>query len=282
MNLAAEIVSNVSLALKEDIGSGDLTDQYLQTNQDTESSIISRQPASIAGQPWCNEVIRQVDKKLTITWLVKEGGVVDSNQVIAKVHGPLVSQLKVERTLLNFLQLCSGIATTTSMWLQAIKPYKTKILDTRKTIPSLRQLQKYAVKVAGGHNHRMGLYDAILVKENHIMGHGDFASLVDRVVKLKSHGPVWVEVENMTQYQIVINKAVDGVLLDNWSIDQVKYAVSIKPKGLLLEASGGINLQNVASYAATGVDRISIGALTKDISSIDLTMLFLKPSITAP
>jgi nicotinate-nucleotide pyrophosphorylase (carboxylating) len=274
---AAEIVSNVSLALKEDIGSGDLTDQYLQTTQDIESAIISRQPANIAGQPWCNEVIRQVDEKLTITWLVKEGGVADSNQVIAKVRGPLVSQLKAERTLLNFLQLCSGIATTTSMWLRAIKPFKTKILDTRKTIPSLRQLQKYAVKIGGGHNHRMGLYDAILVKENHILGHGDFSSLVDRVVKLKRHGPVWVEVENMTQYQIVINKAVDGVLLDNWSIDQVKKAVAIKPKGLLLEASGGINLQNVASYAATGVDRISIGALTKDISSIDLTMLFLKP-----
>lgn len=269
------IQDNVATALREDIGDGDITAQLVPPNQIGKATIISRDHAIIAGSAWVNEVFRQVDPSISIDWQVNDGDRVQPNQVLFYLQGPARSLLSGERCALNFLQTLSGTATRCGYYADLVKQTSVKLLDTRKTLPGLRIAQKYAVSVGGCYNHRIGLYDAFLIKENHIAAAGSIAAAVQQARHIAASKPVEVEVENNQQLQQAIDAGVDIVMLDNYSPDAMKEAVAYTRKqsqAIKLEASGGINDTTLLSYAETGVDYISIGTLTKDCQSIDLSM----------
>lgn len=272
--LSEDIPTHVSNALREDIGDGDITAQLIPEDKQARASVYCREPATLCGQPWVEEVLRQLDPTIQYQWLVEEGSVVTKDQALLTLHGPARALLTAERCALNYLQSLSGTATLARHYAAQVAHTSVKLLDTRKTIPGLRNAQKYAVRIGGCHNHRMGLYDAFLIKENHINACGSIAAAVTTAQRLHPSKPVEVEVENLGQLREAMQAGADTIMLDNFSLTQLHEAVKINAGKAKLEASGGINQNTLVPIAETGVDFISIGALTKDCRAIDLSMLF--------
>ncbi|WP_455365735.1 carboxylating nicotinate-nucleotide diphosphorylase [Kaarinaea lacus] len=274
MTSDTEIINNVRVALQEDIGSGDITSLLIDEAKISRARIISRQSAVICGIQWVEEVFRQLDARVKLTWHIKDGDKISADQTICELEGPARALLAGERTALNFLQTLSGTATRTARYVAAVQDTSAKILDTRKTIPGLRHAQKYAVLCGGGVNHRMGLFDAILIKENHIEAAGSLENAIARSQQVRSDVMIEVEVETLDQLQRALNAGAKRVLLDNMTAAQLKEAVDFNQGRAELEASGGVNLDTVHAIAETGVDYISVGDLTKDIEAVDLSMRF--------
>jgi nicotinate-nucleotide pyrophosphorylase (carboxylating) len=269
------VLKQVQAALKEDVGTGDLTASLVPVDQQVTATIIARETAVICGIPWVQACFSQIDAKVKINWQVAEGERVQANQVLCEITGPARSLLTTERCALNFLQTLSATATETRKYVDAIAGTQSQILDTRKTIPNLRLAQKYAVAIGGGHNQRLALYDGILIKENHIAAAGSISAVMAQAFALNSGKSIQIEVENMPQLKEALAAGATSILLDNFSTEQLTEAVQFNQKSgkrALLEASGGIGLKNVREIALTGVDRISIGAITKNIQAIDLSM----------
>ncbi|NOZ52772.1 MAG: carboxylating nicotinate-nucleotide diphosphorylase [Gammaproteobacteria bacterium] len=277
--LTQYITDTVDIALQEDIGDGDITAALIPAGAMSTAQIISREPATLCGKDWCNEVFRQLDGDIQINWQVSDGSQVLKNQVLCELQGSSRHLLTGERTALNFLQTLSGTASLSKRYAQAVQGTGAKVLDTRKTIPGLRIAQKYAVKCGGCYNHRLGLYDGVLIKENHIQATGSIAAAVSAIMqKAKSNNNtmlIEMEVESLMQLQQALDAGVKRVLLDNMSITDLKKAVKINQGRAKLEASGGINLDNIHSVALTGIDYISVGLLTKNVHAVDLSMRFI-------
>lgn len=267
-----EIVTAVAQSLREDIGSGDITAALIPATARATARIITREAAVLAGQAWATEVYRQLDPHVHVYWLAREGDAVVANQPLALLRGPARSLLSGERAALNWLQTLSGTATQVATYVAQLKRFKTQLLDTRKTIPGLRYAQKYAVRCGGGVNHRMGLYDAFLIKENHIAAAGSITQAVINARALAPSKPIEVEVEDLTQLAEAIAAQVDTIMLDNFSVEQMQAAVALTQGRVPLEVSGQVTLETIAAVAATGVDFISVGALTKHVRAIDLSM----------
>ncbi len=276
--LASAIIENVSAALKEDLGSGDKTAALLPESTTASATIICREPMTLAGQPWVDEVYKQLDPSVEIEWLANDGDHLQADSEICMLRGPARALLSGERTALNFLQTLSATATTTARYVDAVTGHKAKILDTRKTLPGLRLAQKYAVRCGGGHNHRLGLFDAILIKENHITSAGGIEAAIRAAKEKHSDLPIEIEVESVSELREALGAGADRLLLDNFDIEDLQRAVDINHKEgnppADLEASGRLTLEDIVDIAETGVDYISVGALTKDIESIDLSMRF--------
>jgi len=273
----AMVQTQVKNALDEDVGSGDLTAHLIPSAQTASAKVIVREPAVICGIAWFNECFKQIDANVTINWLVTEGEQVQPNQTLCNIQGLARSLLTAERCALNFLQTLSSTATAARKYVDTIAGTSAQILDTRKTIPNLRLAQKYAVTIGGGHNQRLALYDGILIKENHIAAAGSISSVMQQAFALNSGKSIQIEVENLGQLQEALDAGATSILLDNFDTDLLLKAVAINSMAkhrAVLEASGGITLGNVREIAQTGVDRISIGAITKDIRAIDLSMQF--------
>ncbi|MAX51117.1 MAG: nicotinate-nucleotide diphosphorylase [Methylophaga sp.] len=271
---AAFIASQVKLSLLEDIGQEDLTANLIPADAVATATLITREDATLCGMQWFNSVFEQLDASISINWKAQDGDRVKAHSVLCELHGPARSLLTGERTAMNFLQTLSATATLSSVYADAVSALPVKILDTRKTIPGWRVAQKYAVKCGGCFNHRVGLYDGILIKENHIMAAGSIERAVDQAKALSANVPIEVEVENLAELEQALMAGADIILLDNFTIDELKQAVALNKGQSELEASGGITLSNIRSIAETGVDRISVGALTKDIKAVDLSMRF--------
>jgi nicotinate-nucleotide pyrophosphorylase (carboxylating) len=277
-HLTAAVVGNVSSALAEDLGSGDITAALVPEAASARAIVIAREPLTLAGQPWFNEVYRQLDESVVVEWLLNDGDHVDVESEVCIVTGSARAILSGERTALNFLQTLSATATITSRYVRAIAGTGAIILDTRKTIPGLRHAQKYAVRCGGGSNHRIGLYDALLVKENHIISAGGIGEAVLAARERHTSLPVEIEVETILELREALAAGADRLLLDNFDISDLQRAVEINQREgnppADLEASGGITLDSIHAVAETGVDYISVGALTKDINAVDLSMRF--------
>ncbi|MAS25000.1 MAG: nicotinate-nucleotide diphosphorylase (carboxylating) [Oceanospirillaceae bacterium] len=271
-----DIAAAVATALREDVGDGDITAQLIPAEEQAHARIITRDRAIIAGVAWVNEVFRQLDDSVSVNWKVKEGEWVEANQTLFELEGSARSLLTGERCALNFLQTLSATATLCRQYADKVEGTGVKLLDTRKTIPGLRIAQKYAVTQGGCFNHRIGLFDAFLIKENHIMACGGITQAVTQAHQIAPGKPVEVEVENMQQLEEAINAGADIIMLDNFSPAQMKDAVAYNKSHtngrVKLEASGGITDATLRDYAETGVDFISIGALTKDCKAVDLSM----------
>ena len=268
------IENSVSIALSEDIGSGDVTGLLIPEDEVSMATIITRDNATICGIDWVEEVFSQLSDDVHIEWEVEDGDEAEAGQTLCSLSGNSRALLTGERSALNFLQTLSATATVARLYANEVKGTDCKVLDTRKTIPGMRMAQKYAVNCGGCHNHRIGLFDAILIKENHIEAAGSIASAVEEARFNSPDLTIEVEVENMDELQQALEAGVDRIMLDNFAPDQIQKAIEITDKRAELEASGGITLENIREYAETGVDYISIGALTKDINSIDLSMRF--------
>lgn len=274
----AAIEADVRRALREDVGDGDITGQLIPGSMPAHATIITREAMTMAGQPWVDEVCRQVDSSIEIHWQHSDGDVIESGGIVCTLRGPARSILTAERSALNFLQLLCATATVTASYVNATAGTACRILDTRKTIPGLRLAQKYAVRCGGGTNHRVGLFDAILIKENHIISAGGIAAAIDAARKLHASLPIEIEVESIHELREALGARAERLLLDNFSIDLLMQAVTVNREigepPAVLEASGGLTLDEIPSVAATGVDYISVGALTKNVSAIDLSMRF--------
>jgi len=272
------ISANVTIALAEDVGSGDLTAALVDADTTATASIVVREQAVLAGQPWVNETFYQLDESVELEWLAADGEELAAGDCICRLNGPARSLLTGERTALNFLQTLSATATTTARYVAAIAHTGARILDTRKTLPGLRAAQKYAVLCGGGTNHRQGLFDAILIKENHINAAGGITTAVSAARKVNSDVLLEVEVENLTQLAQALDAGVQRILLDNFDLDELASAVAANRAygnaAAELEASGGLTLDTLRAVAETGVDFISTGAITKHVRAIDLTMRF--------
>lgn len=271
----ADVAQCVARALAEDIGQGDVTAQLIDANAQGDATVITREAAVICGRPWVDAAFAQVDCGVAIEWAVQDGERVAANAVLFHVHGNARSLLTAERTALNFLQLLSGTATLVQSYVDRVSDLPVRILDTRKTIPGLRTAQKYAVRCGGGHNHRLGLFDAVLIKENHILAAGSIARAVEASRRLHSQLSVEVEVENLAELEQAIAAGADSVLLDNFTLDMMRAAVVLAAGRTKLEVSGGVSLETLRDVALTGVDCISIGALTKHVRAVDLSMRFV-------
>jgi len=272
--LDEDLLHTVRIALAEDIGSGDITAVLVPEHQTAQATVISREPAIVCGMAWFNAVFSELDSRVDIDWLVRDGDAVHSDQALCKLSGPARALLSGERTALNFLQTLSATATLSHRYAQTVADLPVRILDTRKTIPGLRNAQKYAVRIGGCDNHRAGLYDGILIKENHIAAAGSIDSAVKQVRADNPNIPVEVEVENGTQLLQALEAGAERLLLDNHSLPELTAAVKTVAGRAGLEASGGVTLDNIREIALTGVDYISTGSLTKDIKAIDLSMIF--------
>jgi nicotinate-nucleotide pyrophosphorylase (carboxylating) len=265
----------VKTALEEDIGSGDITAQLISESTFAQARIITREPMILCGAAWVNEVFKQIDPQVEILWHYQDGQFIKANDVIFELKGSARSLLTGERTALNFLQMLSGTATTVHSYVEKIRHTSCKLLDTRKTIPGFRLAQKYAVTCGGGHNHRIGLYDAFLIKENHIAAAGSITDAIKKAREIGKAKPVEVEVENLAQLQEAIQSKADIVMLDNFDLAQMQQAVEHNQGRVKLEVSGNVTLSNIAKIAETGVNFISVGSLTKHIQAIDLSMRFI-------
>lgn len=272
-DLGTEGFANESLST-EGIASGDLTAQLVPQNQTISATIISREAAVICGIPWVDTCFDKIDSGTLITWKVKEGESVKPNQVLCQIKGNARSILTAERCALNFLQSLSATATITKHFVDAIKGTNAKILDTRKTIPGMRLAQKYAVTIGGGCNQRLGLYDGILIKENHIAAAGSIAQVLKEAGKINPNTSIQIEVENLQELSEALQAGAKLILLDNFDCKTLMESVKLNAGRAILEASGGISIENVREIALTGVDRISIGSLTKNIAAIDLSLRF--------
>jgi nicotinate-nucleotide pyrophosphorylase (carboxylating) len=277
--LPADIGATVSAALAEDVGSGDLTAALVPAGRAGRASVITREAAVIAGRPYVDEVFRQVDPSVRVEWHVADGDRVEPNQLLYRLDGPARSLLTGERTALNFLQVLSATATVTRRYADALAGLPCRVLDTRKTLPCLRNAQKYAVRCGGGVNHRIGLYDGILIKENHIVAAGSIAAAVAAARLPAARGVmVEVEVESLDELRQALDAGADMALLDEFSLEDLRAAVALNrshEKGpIKLEASGGVTFETLRTVAETGVDFISVGSLTKHVRAIDLSMRF--------
>ena len=264
---------NVVSAIDEDIKNLDKTSVLTSSKLNALAEIKAKEKGVLCGIPWVEKTYKKIDPKLKFTWLVEEGGIFKKNQKICKIHGNFNSLLTGERIALNFLQTLSATATITRTFVNKIKTTSTILLDTRKTLPGLRIAQKYAVKIGGGMNQRLGLYDEILVKENHIKSIGSFEKTLQKINSSPKISNYQIEVENIKQLQLAINLGAKNILLDNFSISSTKKAVEINQDFATLEVSGNININNILDYAKTGVSRISVGAITKNIEAIDFSMI---------
>lgn len=277
-DLKKSIGANVANALAEDIGDGDLTAALIDADAVVGATIIAREALVLAGQPWVDEVFAQLEGSVVIDWYVGDGLRAEAEDVICKLVGPARALLSGERTALNFLQTLSATATVTSAYVKAVEGTGARILDTRKTLPGLRQAQKYAVACGGGENHRIGLFDAILIKENHIKSAGSISAALRAAQELDSEVLIEIEVENQDELLEALDAGATRVLLDNFSIDQLKQAVETnRDYGYVaaeLEASGNVTLESVREIAETGVNYVSTGAITKNVQAIDFSMLF--------
>lgn len=283
MDLALAVERNVSDALAEDIGSGDLTSLLIPIRQPARASVICRQRAVIGGYPWFEGCFRHLDRDVVIEWRMAEGGSVEPGQVLCEIRGNARALLSAERPALNFLQTLSATATRTRRYVEAIAGTRAVVVDTRKTLPGLRHAQKYAVRLGGGTNHRMGLYDGILIKENHIAAAGGVSQALAGAAQLRREVPVQIEVESLSQLQEALAAGARMILLDNFDLDRLREAVRAAAGRAVLEASGGVTLDTVRAIAETGVDRISVGALTKDVDAVDLSLRFQPaPGARAP
>lgn len=266
------IIDNVRTALAEDIGSGDITAQLIGPETRAHARIISRDNAVIAGTAWVNEVFRQVDPAVVVTWHVADGDRVAPDQCLYELEGNARALLTGERAALNFLQLLSGTATRCAHYAKLVEGTQVKLLDTRKTIPGLRIAQKYAVTCGGCHNHRIGLYDAFLIKENHIMACGGIAAAISTARHNEPCKPVEVETETLDEFRLALREGADIIMLDNFSLEDMRTAAIENAGRAKLEASGGVTEKTLRAIAETGVDYISIGTLTKDCLAVDLSM----------
>ena len=272
--LKKDIRKCVSRALDEDINSGDITAELISPNSHSIAEIISREKAVVCGINWVNEVLSQLDPSTEIEWFVKDGDFIESNQTLATIKGLTRILLTAERTILNFLQTLSGTATSASRYASIAKNSSVQILDTRKTIPGLRLAQKYAISVGGCKNHRIGLFDSYLIKENHIKACGGITKAVKRAREIRPDLEVQVEVENLNEFNEAINASVDIILIDNFSAEEVNKIGKFKNPATKIEVSGNINEDNLAEYLSANkiIDRISCGSLTKSVKSVDLSM----------
>ncbi len=262
-------------ALAEDVGGADLTAGLVPAGRQAQAVVIAREPAIVCGGPWFVAAVRQCDPQATITWAVPEGRRCAVGQPVVEIRGDARALLTAERTALNFLQLLSAVATKTAEYVQAVSGTQAKIVDTRKTLPGLRLAQKYAVRTGGGANHRIGLYDAVLIKENHIAAAGGITPVLRNAAEVaRSADFVQIEVENLDQLREALAAGAKMVLLDNMDMPTLREAVRINEGRAVLEISGGVTLERVRDLAETGVDRISIGALTKDVKATDYSMRF--------
>lgn len=274
--LAAIIRANVAAALAEDIGDGDLTAQLVPEKTLGRATVITRQSAVLCGSAWFNACLKALDPACSITWFVRDGSKVAPDEKLCEIRGNARAMLTAERTALNFLQTLSATATLTHAYVDAVQGTHAKIMDTRKTLPSLRMAQKYAVRIGGGHNQRIGLFDGILIKENHIIAAGGIrAALKQAFLIAQEDATVQIEVENIAELSEALDAGAKLILLDNFNLDEMCDAAHFTARRAELEASGGINLKTVRVIAETGVDRISIGSLTKDVKAIDLSMRFV-------
>ena len=272
---ATDIEQQVKQALFEDIGAGDLTADLIPADAIAEAVLITREDAVLCGQAWFNEVFKLLDSSIPITWHYQDGDAIKANSEICRLTGSARSLLTGERTAMNFLQTLSATATHTQSYVALVEDLKVDVLDTRKTIPGLRSAQKYAVLCGGGVNHRIGLFDAILIKENHINAAGSISAAVAQARDLHPTVSIEVEVENVEELTEAIEAKADIVMLDNFSLADMAEAVKFTAGRTQLEASGNVNKETIRDIALTGVDRISIGALTKDVKAIDLSMRFI-------
>jgi nicotinate-nucleotide pyrophosphorylase (carboxylating) len=271
--LAHTIRANVSAALAEDGADRDLTAQLIPEHTQAHATVITREAAVLCGTLWFEDCFLTLDPNCKISWKLKEGDLVDAGQTLCEIQGNARAMLSAERPALNFLQTLSAVATQTRHYVEAIRGTQAKIMDTRKTLPGLRLAQKYAVKVGGGHNQRIGLFDGVLIKENHIASAGGIGKVMELAFRITPPGvSIQIEVETLAQLEEALNAGAQLILLDNFSLADMRLAVGHAAKRAELEASGGITLENVRLVAETGVDRISIGALTKDVKAIDLSM----------
>lgn len=270
--LAEALVQNIRAALSEDIGSGDLTAMLLPQSSQMTAVVIVREEAVLCGAAWFEGVMTQVDSHIDIQWHFAEGDLMPAGSTVCSITGPARSLMTAERPALNFLQLLSGVATVTRDYVKLIEGTEASILDTRKTLPGLRLAQKYAVRVGGGKNQRLALYDGILIKENHIAAAGGIRQAMDAAGALNANVSIQIEVENLDELAQALDAGAKSVLLDNFTTDQMREAVAMTGGRALLEASGGINRETVRRIAETGVDRISIGALTKDLRATDYSL----------
>ena len=271
--LAAEIARNVRDALAEDIGSGDLTARLTPAGQPARGIVVSREEAVLCGTAWFDACFRALDAQARIRWHAADGARIHAGQLLCEIEADTRALLSAERPALNFLQLLSGTATVTRRYVDAIAGSQAKIVDTRKTLPGLRLAQKYAVRCGGGTNHRLGLYDGILIKENHIMAAGGVAPALAQARKLAPEGMfIQIEVENLEQLEEALAAGAKMILLDNMDLAQMRKAVALTAGRAVLEASGGVDLSKVRAIAETGVDRISVGSLTKDVRAVDLSL----------
>lgn len=282
-DFSADSVSALALAdavraLDEDIGAGDLTAGLVDAERRSHARVLAREAAVICGRPWVEATLQRLDPQAELLWHARDGQHCSANQVVLEIKGRSRALLSAERTLLNFLQLLSAVATQTAAYVQAVQGVpgnRARIMDTRKTLPGLRLAQKYAVRCGGGSNHRIGLYDAVLIKENHIAAAGGIPAVLQRAAQAAERAAfVEIEVETLAQLQQALDAGAKMILLDNMDLAQLREAVRITAGRAVLEVSGGVGLDTVAGMAATGVDRISIGALTKDIKAVDFSMRF--------
>jgi nicotinate-nucleotide pyrophosphorylase (carboxylating) len=281
-DLPADLFAQVAAALAEDVGAGDLSAQLIPALQPARAQVLCRESAILCGAPWFDEVFRQLDCTVQVDWRYEEGASVPADAIVCEIAGPARTLLTGERTALNFLQLLSGTATVTQRYVQAVAGTGCRILDTRKTLPGLRTAQKYAVRCGGGANHRMGLYEMVLIKENHIAAAGSIAAAVAAARQHHCGVRVEVEAETLAQVQEARDARADIVMLDNFQLPDMRAAVALNrmhAHPAQLEASGGVTLAGLRAIAGTGVDFISIGALTKHLSAIDLSMRFAPAAV---
>src|ERR1700733_5183985 len=282
--IPADLPQQVARALAEDIGAGDLTAALIPADRTGRATVITREAAVICGVPYVNATFNAIEPQVRLDWQIAEGERVKANQPLFNVEGPARALLTGERTALNFLQLLSGTATAANAYAVLLEGTKCRLLDTRKTIPGLRTAQKYAVRVGGGQNHRMGLFDGVLIKENHIMAAGSIAKAVAEARRSGGQVPVEVEVETLSELQQAIAAGADIAMLDEFSLQSMREAVAVNSaamRPLKLEASGGISSSTIRDIAETGVDYSSVGSITKHVHAIDLSMRFEWPTPTA-
>ena len=266
------ISTNINAALTEDLGKIDKTSQLISKNELGFATIKANQSAILCGSPWVNSCFKKLNKKIKINWLASDGQSIKKGQIICEIKGKYTDILAGERVALNFLQTLSATATETNTMVSLIKKYNTQLFDTRKTIPGLRIAQKYAVRIGGGENQRLGLYDQILIKENHIKSFLNLSDLLNEVKLNDEFNKIQIEVENLSQLKKVLSYGIKNILLDNFTISKIKEAIKINKNRAIFEASGNINKKNIANFAKTGVDRISVGLITKNIHAIDFSM----------
>jgi nicotinate-nucleotide pyrophosphorylase (carboxylating) len=267
-----DIKTTVTQALKEDIRDGDITAMLIPEGNMAKATVITREQAIVCGQPWVDEVFRQLDPAVQIEWLVQDGDEIQPEQVLFTLEGPARSLLTGERIALNFLQTLSGTATTAHQYAKLVEGTEIKILDTRKTIPGLRLAQKYAVKIGGCHNHRFGLYDAFLIKENHIAACGGIKPAVLKARDIAPEKPIEVEVENLIELQQALDADADIIMLDNFDPDMIRKAITLNNGQAKLEVSGNLEVNNIASKTIEGIDYLSSGSLTKHCKAVDFSM----------